>query len=133
MPGTKFTKATLIGTVRGNYERLIQQQHDQIKRSEENDYEARANKWRAEQTERLLVFAERLKEGQVGDKELEDFSVKSAPRRWEVEREVDTAKREIERLELRRDKALSYVEALVDTDGVVEVYAGDLKRIGYGE
>jgi hypothetical protein len=128
--GTKFNKEDLIREVKGNYDRRIKEYEDRVTAEKAVTYEERMSKWREEQRARVLDLAGRIES--VGDLELSRFSIKSPPethRLYYTEREAESA---IRSLVATRDKTTAYVSALAaNADGVVELAAADLRRIGY--
>ena len=134
MPGTRFNKSALIGSITGNYERREIALSDKMDEAEHWSYDDDLAKWRKEQVARVYSLSGRLSnpESAVSDIELQDFRITSPPSKNTGKYTKDEAERELLRLRIEREKVLGYVKALAEVEpGIVELAAADMRRIGY--
>lgn len=130
MPGTKFKQSTLASEIEARYNGLIQDLNVKIQSESYATDEMRLDLWREQCRRQILEFAERVDD--VSDLEISGFKLPYSPSVGDRRYAIRDAENEIARLTKARDKALAYVRALApNEDGVVELYAADLTRIGY--
>jgi hypothetical protein len=70
---------------------------------------------------------------EVTDQELSRFKIDGPPYPGDQDYRIASLEDRLKAAEKNKQKALAYIRALAaDVDGNVEVFAADLKRIGYG-
>lgn len=133
MPATRFKHGDLAREVAGNYDRRIEELTEELNTILATSPGEKHTMWRASAEARICDLAHRVRAGDASDTDLSRFSISSPPYDGDDRYEVRNLEKQIDYLSRAKGKALAYVRALAaDEDGVVEVYAADLKRIGYG-
>lgn len=133
MPGTKFNHGQLATEVAGNYDLHIAALTEELDSLLTLSDEQRHTAWRASAERAVIDLAKRIGDEDVTDAELSRFTIGSPPWPGDQDFKEKNLERRLADAEKNKHKALAYIRALqADESGTVEVFAADLKRIGYG-
>lgn len=130
MPGTRFTKTELINELTARFDDEIAELEGKLEEENAVTDEMRLDLWREQCRSHIRDLAARLDD--VSDLEISGFRLPHSPAIGDHRYEIRNLERSIASKITAKNKALAYARALkADDDDVVEVYAADLRRIGY--